>query len=201
MWHCQTSRISMLLYRAGGSNESLKSQRPFIRLFGRRSFRLFLGQHFLRGLQRSLRPRLPACRIDKGMRISRFAGRQELCPLKNAAAGIPIGWLPRMGHQVHLHTPNGNELLGVDDALLRALEARRAHSAAAPDPLVGPDAILEQQALDEQVAGSMTRRGVDDQVLIAEVEMIAFMHFHVALRGNGSLAAIAIVGPAVERFD
>ena len=110
----------MLLYPAGGSNESMKSdvnplnpsemeydfgQRPFIGLFGRRRFRLFLGQHSLRGLQRSLRPRLPARRIDKGMRIARFAGRQQLSPLKNAAAGIAIGWLPRMGHEVHLHTP------------------------------------------------------------------------------------------------
>src|SRR5258708_28106473 len=174
---------------------------PFIRLFGRRSFRLFLGQHSLRALQRSLRPRLPACRIDKGMRIARFAGRQQLSPLKKAAAGIALGWLPRMGHEVPLPSLNGVELLGVDPALLRTLEARRARSTAAPDPLVGPDAVLEQQALDEQVAGSMTRRGVDDQVLIAEVEMIAFMHFHVALRGNGGLAAIPIVWPAVERFD
>src|ERR1700730_2306892 len=109
---------------------------------GRSSFRLFLGQHSLRGLQRSLRPRLPACRIDKGMRIARFAGRQQLSPLKNAAAGIAIGWLPRMGHEVHLHTPNGIELLGVDDALLRALEARRARSTTAPDTLVGPDAVV-----------------------------------------------------------
>src|SRR5437879_6499554 len=159
-------------------------QRPFIRLFGRRSFRLFLDEHFLRGLQRTLRTRVPACRIDKGMLIA-----QQLSPLKNTAAGIAIGWLPRMGHEVHLHTLNGVELLGVDDALLRTLEARRARSTAAPDPFVRLYAVLEKQALDEQVAGSMTRRGVDDQVLIAEVEMIAFMHFHVALRGNGGLAA------------
>src|SRR5258708_521271 len=105
-----------------GDGRARTIQRPFIRLF--RRLRLFLGQHSLRGLQRPLRPRVPASRIDKGMRIAGFAGRQQLSPLKNAAAGIAIGWLPRMGHEVHLHTLNGVELLGVDHASLRTLEAR-----------------------------------------------------------------------------
>src|SRR5215469_12818618 len=39
-------------------------------LFRRDNFRLLLGEHALRSLQRPLRARVPACRIHEGMRIA-----------------------------------------------------------------------------------------------------------------------------------
>ena len=47
-------------------------------LFRRGSFHLLLGEHALGSLQRPLRARVPACRIDEGMGVARFARPSSL---------------------------------------------------------------------------------------------------------------------------
>jgi hypothetical protein len=53
---------------------------------------------------------------------------------------------------------------------------------------------VQNEAFDEQIARRVAWGGVDNEVLIAEVEVIALTHFHVALWHVGRLAVVRLLG-------
>jgi hypothetical protein len=80
-----------------------------------------------------------------------------------------------MGLQIDLHALHRAHLLGVLHALLGAGKARRAAATAAPDTFVGLRAVMQNEAFDEQIARRVAWGGVEDEVLIAEIEVIALL--------------------------
>src|SRR6266446_866019 len=112
------------------------------------------------------------------MRIAGLARCQQLRALMDAAAGIAIGVLPGMRLDVNLNPLDGRDLVRIDDALSRSGKPGSSAAAAAPDALIRFGAVLEQKPFDEHVARRVTWSGMDDQMLIAEVEVIAFLGRH-----------------------
>ena len=134
------------------------------------------------------------------MRVPRLAVGELLGALVDAAARIAVRVLPGMGLDIDLHALHSVHLLGVFHRLLGTGKAWSAATAATPDAAIGLRAVTQHEAFDEQVAWGVARGGVNNEVLITEVEMIALTHFHVALRHFGRLAGVAVVGPALSRF-
>src|ERR1700722_5659592 len=180
--------------------ESISSEHALIRL-GSARFRLLFGEHFPGGFKLPLGARVPGRRIDEGMRVSWLSAGELLGTLVDAAARIAVRVLPGMGHDIDLHALHGVQLLSVLHALLRPGKARRAEATAAPDAAIGLRTIVQREAFNEQIARRVTWRRVEDQMLIAEVEVVALMHFHVALWHFARLVAVAVVGLAGESFD
>src|SRR5258706_7163442 len=170
-----------------------------IRLGGARLGLLF-GEHFLSRFKLALGARVPGRRIDEGMRIAGLAVGEFLGALVDATARIAVRVLPGMGLDIDLHALHSVHLLGVLHPLLGTGKARRAAPAATPDAAIRLRAVMQSEAFDEQVARRVAWGGVDNEVLIAEVEVIALTHFHVALWHFGRLAALAVVGLAGEGF-
>ena len=71
-------RCARPLFRSFASGDEFEWRARSSELFRRGSFRLLLGEHALRSLQRPLRARVPACRIDEGMGVARFARPSSL---------------------------------------------------------------------------------------------------------------------------
>src|SRR5262245_24723490 len=105
------------------------------------------------------------------MRIARLAGREFLRTLVDAAARITVRVLPGMRLEIDLHALHSVHLLGVLHPLLGAGKARRAAPTATPDAAIGLSAVMQNEAFDEQVARRVARSSVDNEVLIAEVEV------------------------------
>src|SRR5262245_48399975 len=154
---------------------------PGLILLGGAGLGLLLGEHSVRRFELALGARIPGRRIDEGMRVARLAGGELLGALVDAAARIAVRVLPGMGLEIDLHALHSVHLLGVLHPLLGAGKARRPAPAATPDAAIGLPAVTQNEAFDEQVARRVAWGRVDDEVLIAEIEVIAFIHFHVAL--------------------
>src|SRR5262245_60665323 len=135
------------------------------------------------------------------MRVSRLAVGELLGTLMDAAARIAVRVLPGVGHDIDLYALHGVQLLSVLHSLLGTSKARRAAPTATPDAAIGLRTIMQSEAFNEQIARRVAGRRVEDQMLIAEVEMVALTHFHIALWHFGRLVAVAVVGPAGESFD